>query len=125
MMMMMIHHSNPNLNEMITDQVPHGVVNSMKQRLLDQFNQNRVDAKRLCRSQENLSSTISFHSYVKKQPNVIIIEKNTLPLKSAPSHSEIPIDEIPKPGKTQLRSSMNSSFCALFSRNRLNSEEYV
>ena len=79
------------LNDLINDQVPHGVVNSMKQRLLNQFNQNnKNDSKRLCRSQENLS-----HSYLKNQAaNIVIIEKNS----TSVSQVDRSIDEIPKPG---------------------------
>jgi hypothetical protein len=132
------HHHFPNryingnfstakLNEdMNQDQVPFGVVNSMKQRLLDKVNEslllnNRHSSRlssnenllqtkaslkptvRLSRSQDNLLNnninTEQFTSYLQPKQDVIIVE-TTISNDEGHRHSytELHVDEVPKPG---------------------------
>ena len=113
------------LNEDINqDHVPLGVVNSMKQRLLDKVNEslllnNRQPSRlssnenllqikpslkstvRLSRSQENLlnNHTESLTSYLQPKQDLIIIDTTiTNDETHRHSYSELHVDEVPKPG---------------------------
>jgi hypothetical protein len=124
-------------SDMNTDRVPLGMVSSMKQRLLDKFNEslllnnpgalnrqslfkasneNLLQPKsslkhtaRLSRSHENLLNdpSESLSTYLHTKPNVVIVEtsSNEEPLTAHRySHLELPIDEVPKPGRCLSRS---------------------
>ena len=112
------------------DQVPFGVVNSMKQRLLDKFSESLLlnstcqtnsksnsaplkQTTRLSRSQDNLlnnnnntNQTEQLTSYLQPKQDVIIVDRTTSNEEKLSAHrlsySELHIDEVPKPGKMMI-----------------------
>jgi hypothetical protein len=110
------------------DQVPFGVVNSMKQRLLDKFNESLLlnttvlkssvqtksnssssslkQTTRLSRSHDNLlnnNHTEQFTSYLQPKQELIIVDRTISNEEKLATHrlsyTELHIDEVPKPGK--------------------------
>jgi len=119
-------NNNTNNNDQTNDHVPHGVVNSMKQRLLDKVNEslllnNRQSSRlssnenlfqikpilksptRLSRSQENLLNnhpSESLTSYLQPKQDVIIVDTTIITNDEThrQSYIELHVDEVPKPG---------------------------
>lgn len=98
------------------DQVPFGVVNSMKRQLLDKFtkhdsrNQQKQRQpkinKQISRSQDNLLS----NSHLQAKENVIIIDRTPVHEQKSTtyrhSYTENIVDEVPKPGTVSTVKSM-------------------
>ena len=133
---------------MENDQVPSGVVNSMKRRLLDKFSESLVvntrpsrskssncsslkQTTRLSRSQDSLLNdhSESLVSFIQPKQNVIIVDttvtKDEHIRQARSTHSELHVDEVPKPGRSSFdrrRFLNNRSFSNRYSDN---GEEYV
>ena len=103
---------------MENDQVPSGVVNSMKQRLLDKFSESLVvnthpsgsksslkHTTRLSRSQDSLLNdhSESLATFLQPKQNVIIVDTTVIKdehiRQPRSAHSELHVDEVPKPGR--------------------------
>lgn len=131
---------------MENDQVPLGVVNSMKQRLLDKFSESVLNSSytsgtrstngstlkrttRLSRSQDSLLNEHSqiLPTFLQPKKNVIIVDRTVTKekqiLKRPLSQMDLQVDETPRPGERDEFLSYSNLFCQ--TRYGVDGEEYV